>query len=458
MDILKSKTIYLFFYFLFSLFNPVLSQWIMEDTLHYNEGLFRLISVADSSIVWAAGSDWNTNDKLIYKRNSSGIWNIVPLNGIPVNNQQITAIAAINSETAVIGLSSGNASLYITTNSGQNWQLLITTGGTQGFINDIRFSRKNPGYGYAWSDPPMGNGTPFKIYKTSNYGETWTTYDVLTDPNYKGASPSICVTDSSHAWFGLQKNIGGSNYGKILYTSNGGINFSVLSMSLVGTFMKAIEFQYNNLYGFSIMESQVNYYSKTTNGGINWSSVNSSYYIGNSHRIISIPNSSVWYAANDDLNSNKILKSTNDGSSWFPMQIPAGQYIIKFMDAISVNNKVYAYAVSLPGYILKLVDSVTLIGINNNNTNVPTNYVLLQNYPNPFNPQTTIDFNVPSRSFINITVFDILGREVSVLVNELKNPGNYSVQFNAEQLSSGIYLYKMTSDNFIDVKKMIIQK
>ena len=96
-------------------------------------------------------------------------------------------------------------------------------------------------------------------------------------------------------------------------------------------------------------------------------------------------------------------------------------------------------------------------GVNNNNS-VPLSFKLYQNYPNPFNNQTRIEFDIPKSGFYKISVFDILGREVKVLVNNNYKEGNYSVLFNCENLSSGIYYYKITSDKFIDVKRMVFLK
>ncbi len=91
---------------------------------------------------------------------------------------------------------------------------------------------------------------------------------------------------------------------------------------------------------------------------------------------------------------------------------------------------------------------------------IPTEFYLEQNYPNPFNPTTKITFFIPSgaRNLVTIKVFDILGNEVSTLVNEQKEPGYYEVEFNAERLSSGVYFYRLQAGNFTQTKKMILMK
>lgn len=88
----------------------------------------------------------------------------------------------------------------------------------------------------------------------------------------------------------------------------------------------------------------------------------------------------------------------------------------------------------------------------------PKSFTLYQNYPNPFNPSTTIKFSVPYKSHVNITIYDVTGKEISSLVNEEKSAGTYSVNFNARNLSSGMYLYRIACGNFTQVKKMLLLK
>lgn len=89
---------------------------------------------------------------------------------------------------------------------------------------------------------------------------------------------------------------------------------------------------------------------------------------------------------------------------------------------------------------------------------LPSSFVLEQNYPNPFNPATTIKFSVPATGFVMLKVFDVTGKEVASLVNGELKAGNYKADFNASQLGSGVYFYKLVANGFIDTKKMILIK
>jgi hypothetical protein len=102
--------------------------------------------------------------------------------------------------------------------------------------------------------------------------------------------------------------------------------------------------------------------------------------------------------------------------------------------------------------------SVIPVGINNNNTGIPTGYSISQNYPNPFNPVTNINFSLPVSSDVRLTVFDMLGREVSVLANGKFEAGNYSIDYNASNLTSGIYFYTINAGSYTATKKMMLIK
>lgn len=89
---------------------------------------------------------------------------------------------------------------------------------------------------------------------------------------------------------------------------------------------------------------------------------------------------------------------------------------------------------------------------------IPKEYNLSQNYPNPFNPETNIKFSIPNNSFVKLTIYDITGKEIASLVNEQLNAGDYSYNFNASDISSGVYFYRIEAGDFTEVKKMMLIK
>ncbi len=98
------------------------------------------------------------------------------------------------------------------------------------------------------------------------------------------------------------------------------------------------------------------------------------------------------------------------------------------------------------------------IDISNQGNELPAEYKLFQNYPNPFNPTTKINYAIPKQGFVTLKVYDVLGREVANLVNEVKTAGNYIVDFDASYLASGVYFYKLEVNGFRDVKRLVLIK
>ena len=108
-------------------------------------------------------------------------------------------------------------------------------------------------------------------------------------------------------------------------------------------------------------------------------------------------------------------------------------------------------------FSLDLVTVTSLTGVGNNNQ-IINSYNLSQNYPNPFNPTTKINFSIPKSGLVTLKVYNVLGKEVASLVNEVKNAGSYAVDFDGSELTSGTYFYRIEAGDFTDVKKMILLK
>ncbi len=121
------------------------------------------------------------------------------------------------------------------------------------------------------------------------------------------------------------------------------------------------------------------------------------------------------------------------------------------------NNVKYFLTGNLSGFTVYREDS--LVGIHqSNNFSIPNSFSIHQNYPNPFNPVTKIRFDVPKPTFVNLIIYDILGKEVAALVNEELKAGEYSVDWNALNYPSGVYFYKLAAGEFSETKKMVLLK
>ncbi len=162
--------------------------------------------------------------------------------------------------------------------------------------------------------------------------------------------------------------------------------------------------------------------------------------------------------------------TTHDASKWWTLRghrDPNSTYTSLFQ----INTRID----TLRGWIIQSTGSELLLGwriapveisdvvihsptgIDNSfNTTNPEEYFLKNNYPNPFNPSTIIEYSIPREEFVVMKVFNVMGQEVATLKNEIQRAGNYKIQFDAAELSSGIYFYKLTAGNFHRVKKMLL--
>jgi len=104
----------------------------------------------------------------------------------------------------------------------------------------------------------------------------------------------------------------------------------------------------------------------------------------------------------------------------------------------------------------KFTPAITDVEENSSSKERPESFLLEQNYPNPFNPSTAILFSIPAKSYVLLKVFDMMGREVATLANEELSGGNYSRQWNASNISSGVYFYRLQTGLFIETKKLIL--
>ena len=171
-----------------------------------------------------------------------------------------------------------------------------------------------------------------------------------------------------------------------------------------------------------------------------------------------------WSTASETNNSGFDIERSNFNGQTAGEWIKAGNVTGNGTSAVTNN---YSFtdrnlATGNYSYRLKQIDfngNFEYFNLNNEvNVGVPSKFELSQNYPNPFNPSTTISYDLPVDGKVSIRLFDMSGKEVSVLVNEVKSAGYYSVNFNAASLSSGIYFYSIEANNFTATKKMMLVK
>ena len=186
----------------------------------------------------------------------------------------------------------------------------------------------------------------------------------------------------------------------------------------------------------------------TTNGGTNWvnqTSPNSSWLYS-----VQFINSTTGYAAGT---TGTILRTTNSGLNWLQQVTGIGDN----MYGLHFPSQLTGYSVGTTGRIIKTTNGgLTIIEPIGNE--VPADFSLKQNYPNPFNPTTNIEFQIADFSYVNLIVYDAIGRVVETLVNGELKPGIYKADWNATDFPGGVYFYKLSAAEFTQTKKMILIK
>jgi len=148
-----------------------------------------------------------------------------------------------------------------------------------------------------------------------------------------------------------------------------------------------------------------------------------------------------------------VVWSSDNGDTW----TTAGQG----MDSVDVESIAFdsagrVYAGATDGFVYQT--TLSTVSVKNIPSRVAASLALFQNYPNPFNPSTTIKYNLPKSSVVSLAVFDILGREVSMLVNERRDAGVYEVRFDGSNLASGVYFYRLQAGNYVATKPLLLLK
>jgi hypothetical protein len=185
----------------------------------------------------------------------------------------------------------------------------------------------------------------------------------------------------------------------------------------------------------------------STNNGTSWSAVNSGLtdqYI----KSLAVSGSNLFAGT-----ESGVFLSTNNGTNWTAVNSGlTNSHVLSL--AVSGTN----LFVGTGGGVFRRSLSDMITSIESFSTGMPGHFNLEQNYPNPFNPTTTIKYSLPQQTFVSLSIYDLLGREIVILVNEEKDAGTHSIKFNGSNLSSGIYLYRIQSGSFWETKKLILIK
>jgi len=396
------------------------SQWNVQYTSSPSQTIMSL-RFFDNNTGYHSGILYNGSTWNIYKTTNGGI-NYTAQNS-NFTSQRFMSIFMLHPDTVFI---SGNyGKLLRTVNGGNNW--IVQYSDTTLQLWGLWFVNSNTGF---------VAGSNGRIMKTTNRGDNWI---IQTTPTSTALDGIYFVNETTGY-------VGGANI--FLKTTDAGQSW----VNKVGSFISPFEtaqsvyFSDANTGIYSTNAARI---VRTTDGGDTWNLVYSTTS-GGAVWGIAFPNPTTGYGCT---NVGTVLKTVNGGVNWIEQSTPLTEnlYEISFP---SVNT---GYIASWSGKILKTTNGGSTY-INSTNSNVPENYSLSQNYPNPFNPSTNIKFSVKKSGFTTLKIYNSIGTEVQILVNEKLQAGEYETSFNAGNLSSGIYFYKMISGDFTETKKMVLVK
>ena len=382
-------------------------------------------------------------------RSTNGGINWVPIN----NNISFFAIQKIDS-TTLYALAFSDANMISRTfNRGITWDSVSV--GQFNTCNDLSFVNRDTG----WISG--SNNMPYPcIWKTTNGGVT-----IIQQTDTTGLGKIFFLKNKINGeYYGWHYSSSGDN--KFWKTTNSGNNwFQIIRppAQYLGYFSFIDENTGWFTWGFSGVSGGI---YKTTNGGINWINqfVPSGNGIHNTFTIFKIINYDTIYGGGGYIDlgsrvSGLIWKTINGGLNW-GYQKPDTNFYNGFYGSIDFINSNTGWAYEGNGiHTTNGGGPIIFTNIRTTNSEIPKSYILYQNYPNPFNPTTKINYDLPKDSKVTLVIYDILGRQITKLVNgELQKAGAYSITFNGQSLASGVYFYRIVSDKFVQVKKMVLIK
>ncbi len=415
------------------------SQYWVEQVSGVTTQLYTVSGAAGSNAVWTAGESG------VILRTTNGGTNWLPANtGIPPA-ALIYNIWAVDANTAIAaGMNGTTSNIWRTSNGGANWQVALSQ--ANGFFNCIVMKYSNPLHGLVQGDPVGGR---WSIWKTSNGGVSWDSAGCYLPQNgtEAGWNNSIFI-GSQNIGYAMDSSISfGTNNSRIYQSTNFGTSWSVQSTAPEINIYAIHIIGNDGLSGGATL-------MRTSNRGINWtsqSSVGSGNFNGFVMFFIPVLDNYgyCWYTRQ----GSSIIYRGISGNAWAPeYTAPAGTY----NHFTNLRQGTVCYGVRTNGGITRC--NYYISSVNQISELVPEGYSLSQNYPNPFNPTTQFGFRIADFGLVKLTVFDAIGREVEVLVNQQLQPGTYEVSWDASEYPSGVYYYRLETGLFSETKKMVLIK
>ncbi len=404
-----------------------------------NTDLFDIFFI-DSLDGWVVGN----NGTLLHSIDGGNTWNEQQL----ANNHLLQSVHFINNNEGWIAGSAGI--IYYTQDGGLNW--INQNSNTSFDLRNIFFINDSLGWVVGGS---ISEGV---ILKTNNKGVTWN----IIDQELSGSFLGVFFINDSLGWV-----VGGSSlfdnfeYAVIWHTADGGLSWEQQFVSTPGP-LAEVKF-INEIEGWAVGWNHNAVH--TTDGGTSWNfitvdqdSIITNYAFSD---LITLN-----YGTIKCISQSNIYHSIDGGTNW------VDEFELEFLHVFAMPKLSFVdyetgWAID---YHTIYKYSNDLISITHDNS-LPKKFTFHQNYPNPFNPATTFRYNIPENSIVNLTIYDLLGRQVRTLINQTQDAGNKLVIWNAtndngKPVSAGVYLYKIQviqkdggqTGEYMQMKKMILMK
>ena len=409
-----------------------------------------------------------------------------------INEHFIDNIYDLDFITPEIGFANGHHGFYKTIEGGKNWEPITTLPPDKDQLDSspdyFEMLTENLGF--------VSRNYDCELFKTTNGGNSWTK---LSLPNSPTHLRTVSFFNQNFGFVAAEKMISSNpNQYEFFHciTTNQGESWTVIPVGDNSEtryfydikFIKPNHFYATNRSGlwlsldtaktwnsihrtggefdffnadFGVLASSYTTLKTTTDGGKIWKSFDK--VTGVIDYDLEILGNNKWgeYIALECGGDGKVIKYkiSPDGDISFQNLIETGTNLDLYNIEKIFNGDNLNTWISGSGFNIQLIDHLhEITDIEEETIGIPKSFSLIQNYPNPFNPSTTISYSVPYQSHIVLKIYDVIGQEIKTIVNTVKSQGNYEVEFNGNNLSSGVYIYQLTSGNFRSNKKMLLIK
>ena len=343
--------------------------------------------------------------------------------------------------------------LLKTTNSGVSWFYQPSPSVDYNILYDVYATDPNNVFVCDFGTETFCIYSSGAVFRSSNGGSAW--QNVTPEDNLFGFT-CVSFIDPNTGWaLGSKSGDTPPTITNVLKTTNGGVNWGIVSSDTVDFFGGGSGIQFLNSTTGYLSKPDKNL--KTTNGGVNWFEFNPALN-DSLHKFYFIDPNTGWAIGNG---TGRLMKRTTDGGVTWVNQYTQGGL---FFNLVSVffTDELHGWVSSNNGYIYATTTG-GVTSIQTVSSEIPSSFILHQNFPNPFNPETKIKFEIPlsvrgEKAEVRLSVYDVSGKEVRTLVNSELAAGVYEYSFDGAGLGSGVYFFKLQSGDFVETRRMVLVK